>query len=320
MDELDRIRHPNAGVAHPLSPGDSGRFPDFFLVGHPKCGTSAMYSMLRQHPQIFMPEVKEPRYFVGDGELATYALRTATLAEYLGLFAGASPSQKVGEASPNYLGSATAAAAIAAANPDARIIAVLREPASLVRSLHQHRLREGAETISDLEVALDREPTRPMWLRYSNYTRFVDQLERYRRVFPAEQVLVLIYDDFRSSNIETIRRIFSFVGVTPLVDIQPVERNASVDVRSVAAAQVARRLRRSAGSPAGSALRRATPPSLRRAAYAIYGRVNHRPSRPEDGQLMDDLRARFAPEVRRLSAYLGRDLGALWGHAHAPEG
>ena len=66
------------------------RVPDFFIVGHPKSGTSALYEALRSHPQIFMPELKEPVYFAT--ELARQAHRytaPSTLEDYLSLFAGA---------------------------------------------------------------------------------------------------------------------------------------------------------------------------------------------------------------------------------------
>src|SRR4030088_2322138 len=112
--------------------GEVTRVPDFFIVGHAKCGTTALYEMLRPHPEIFMPELKEPLYFATDlrarrqrrsaGSLPT------ELEEYLALFDRAQPGQRVGEASSSYLWSHQAAANIAALRPDARIIAILREP------------------------------------------------------------------------------------------------------------------------------------------------------------------------------------------------
>src|ERR1035438_4009729 len=96
-----------------LAAGSSqGRVPDFFIVGHPKSGTTALYQMLRSHPQIFMPDLKEPRFFASDLRAQmqpTAASGTSgfvlpqTWAEYLALFASALPDQRVGEASPSYL-------------------------------------------------------------------------------------------------------------------------------------------------------------------------------------------------------------------------
>src|ERR1700736_1982925 len=121
------------------------RIPDFFLVGHAKSGTTALYEMLRRHPQIYMPDGKEPWYFARDMRRRFQPPGSAgapeTLEEYLTSFAAARPGQRVGEASSSYLWSRTAAGAIAKARPDARIIAILREPASFLRSLHLQLLQ-----------------------------------------------------------------------------------------------------------------------------------------------------------------------------------
>ena len=94
--------------------------------------------MLRRHPQIYMPDVKEPWFFADDLALRFEPTTPLpkTLDEYLSLFLAAEPDQRVGEATPSYLFSRAAAGNIADLQPDARIIAILREPASFLRSLH----------------------------------------------------------------------------------------------------------------------------------------------------------------------------------------
>ena len=93
------------------------RVPDFFIVGHHKSGTTALYNMLRRHPQIYMPDLKEPRYFAEDMYAPDHRPRSGelprSLEAYLALFADASPDQRAGEASPFYLASRVAAAEIA---------------------------------------------------------------------------------------------------------------------------------------------------------------------------------------------------------------
>ena len=200
-----------------------GRLPDFFLVGHSKSGTTALYEMLRSHPQIFMPDLKEPVFFAS--ELPRQAHRysaPATLEEYLALFAPAEPGQRLGEASASYLWSRTAAGRIAQAQPAARIVAILREPASFLRSLHLQCVQSHYEDEKDLRTALALEesrrqgrniPPRSLWpqvLLYSEHVRYVEQLRRYHDAFSPEQVLVLIYDDFRAANEETVRAVLRF--------------------------------------------------------------------------------------------------------------
>ena len=102
--------------------------PDFYIVGHAKCGTTALFEMLRQHPQIYMPQYeygagKEPWYFSRENpqpqttperSVSFTGRRTMSLNEYLELFSNAKEGQRVGEASTSYLWSPTAAARIAA--------------------------------------------------------------------------------------------------------------------------------------------------------------------------------------------------------------
>src|SRR5271155_2872138 len=94
-----------------------GRVPDFFIVGHPKSGTTALYEMLRRHPQIFMPDLKEPWFFAADMRPRFQPSRAGstpvTLEGYLALFDGAEPAQRIGEASSSYLTSGIAASSIA---------------------------------------------------------------------------------------------------------------------------------------------------------------------------------------------------------------
>src|ERR1700691_3844946 len=121
-----------------------GRVPDFFIVGHHKSGTTAMYEMLRPHPEIYMPAMKEPEFFGRDRTFGE--TRPQTYAEYLALFEAAGPRQLAGEASPSYLSSASAAKLIADVQPAARIIAILREPASFLNSLHLQLVRNHVQS------------------------------------------------------------------------------------------------------------------------------------------------------------------------------
>jgi Sulfotransferase family len=301
------------------------RIPDFFIVGHHKSGTTALYEMLRRHPQIYMPDLKEPRFFAEDLRFQfghqTSARLPQTLAEYLALFEGASPDQRAGEASPSYLKSHTAAAAIAEVQPAARIIAILREPASFIRSLQFQLLQEHVETEKDLAAAIaheeiEREGRKVR--RYSDHVKYVEQLRRYHERFPPEQVLVLIYDDFRGDNDATVRRVLRFLDVDDTAPIEVMDANPTVDVRSLRADRIVRRLY-GGGDPVsrllGGAVRTLTPQGVRRRlARGIRRRVVYGKPQPADERALAQLRRRFKPEVVALSEYLDRDLVSLWGY------
>jgi hypothetical protein len=207
--------------------------PDFFIVGHQKCGTTALYKMLKGHPQIFLPDVKEPRYFLSDAPTparsapAATRARKQTLDEYLSLFTAAGPGQLAGEASPQYLRSTTAASAIAELQPDARIVAILREPVAFLRSFHLQMLSNNAEDQRNFgrAIALEdqrRQGTRiprhcehPAVLMYSQHVRYAEQLRRFETQFSRENMLVLIYDDYRRDNEQAVRTLSRCRGESP---------------------------------------------------------------------------------------------------------
>ncbi len=310
--------------------------PDFFIVGHAKCGTTALYRMLKAHPQIYMPELKEPRFFASDMRERFQPARAGplpqTLEQYLSLFASAAPHQRVGEASPSYLTSRCAAALIAKLEPAARIIAILREPASFLRSLHLQLLQSHVEVQRDLRKALSLEDARrrgervpkrshrPKELLYSEHVRYVEQLRRYHAAFSPEQVLVLIYDDFRRDNEATVRKVLRFLEVNERVSIAPTEVNPTVRVRSHWFEELVREVSVGRGTLSGAARmagKAVLPRAVRRRAlratwrYGVYGSA----PAPDEG-LMAELRSRYKSEVVALSEYLGRDLVSLWAYDH----
>jgi Sulfotransferase family len=313
----------------------SRRAPDFFIVGHQKCGTTALYMMLQNHPQIYMPAEKEPRFFVEelrpkprDGKKPK---RPATLDDYLSLFAGAGPNQRAGEASPQYLRYEEVPPAIAEVQPNARIIALLREPASFLRSFHGQMLHNRVETEKDFQKAMSLEDARrrgeclprgcvrQSWLLYSDHVRYAEQLRRFHAVFPAEQVLVLIYEEYRNDNEAVVREVLRFLDVDDSLPVEQVDTRPLKDVRVqrlhhlTTSMQEARR-NPGAVSPAVRALDALIPGSLREALGSGWRRLIYRPRAAPSEAFMLELRRRFKPEVEAVSEYLGRDLVALWGY------
>jgi hypothetical protein len=310
------------------------RVPDFFIVGHPKCGTTALYEMLAPHPQIFMSAVKEPRFFASDMRQRFQPSRSGalpdTLDAYLKLFEGAHPGQLAGEASPSYLASHTAAGLIAEVQPAARIVAILREPASFLYSLHQQLLRSHVESEKDLRTAMaleqarsegrhiPRRSHRPGALQYSDHVRYVAQLRRYEAVFPAEQMLVLIYDDFRVDNEATVRRVLRFLEVDDTAEVDVHDANPAVRVRSQRLDEAVHLVSVGRGplaKAAKTAINTALPAGVRRRAleatrrHLVYGQ----PKQP-DPEFVAELRRRFKGEVVALGEHLNRDLVTEWGY------
>jgi hypothetical protein len=310
-----------------------GRLPDFFVVGHAKSGTTALYAMLKSHPQVFMPDGKEPWYFateLHDRPPPRPEGIPSTLQEYEALFAAAGPEQRAGEASALYLWSHTAAQRIAEVAPQARIVAILREPASFLRSLHLQFVEVYVETETDFRRAFELEPERregrqiprytywPRALLYSEHVRYVEQLRRYRDLFGAEQMMVLVYDDFRGDNEATVRKVLRFLDLDDELPFHVTEANPTVSVRSQRLHHLVHALSVGRGPVSlgvKGALKAVTPQRLRRQALQATQRrlLYTRPQAPDE-QFMDELRKRFKGEVQAASEYLGRDLVRLWGY------
>jgi sulfotransferase family protein len=290
--------------------------PDFFIVGAPRCGTTAMYTYLRQHPQVFMPEHKEPMYFGAD--LTQLHVRLSER-DYVALFSGALPGQRVGEASTWYLYSKRAPSEIHAFNPDAQIVIMLRNPVDVMYSLHRELVFYRGEAIDDFEEALAAEADRRQGLRvgpsrrpealfYRDTVRFADQVERYLDVFGAARMHVILYDDFVSDTPAAYAGLLRFLGVDDgfrpdfvQVNESKLPRNRSLQAMVVRPPAPFDRL----------------VPLVRRfgVAHRLRAAVLSANSRPEPRPaLSDDLRrsltSELAPEVARLGHLIGRDLTA----------
>lgn len=192
--------------------------PNFLIIGAMKSGTTALYYYLEQHPQIYMSPVKEPNFFSSQEQ--ENAVDTVThLGTYQNLFRGASGKRAIGEASHSYLYEPRAAAEIRRYLPEARLIAILRNPIDRAYSHFLHMVRSGTERIDDFARALQ-EDGRVVGLHegrifqdYIGRGLYYDQLERYFGTFPREQVRVYLYEDLSGAPISTVQDAFRFLKV-----------------------------------------------------------------------------------------------------------
>lgn len=272
-----------------------------------------------------MPIVKEPHHFGSD---VRSPLTLESREAYLKLFAGAGAARAIGEASIWYLRSRDAAQEIAAFARDARIIAMIREPVSQMRSLHSHNRSRGVEEIRDFARAIDAgtdrfrgrltgEPTIPEFLDYRTVPLYADQIQRYRDAFPSERILVIIQEEFGRDTPGSFARVLRFLGVdetfTPSFERYGVARRSRLPWLSRWLNAPPAPLRRSAKRYLSPTVRKRLHQAVRRPLF-LATTVAERPAEV-DPAVLAELRAGFAPEVRRLAAMLERpDLPALWGY------
>lgn len=192
--------------------------PNLFIVGAPKCGTTAWATYLGEHPQVFFSDPKEPGHFQTDFP-GTLHVRDGN--EYRSLFRTAGAAKIIGEGSPRYLFSSAAAGNIRAFNPDAKILIFVRDQVDYLPSLHNQQLFNGSEVIEDFETAWRLSPNRnapasarePRFLDYMAQGRFHEQVARYVGSFGRDAVRVFHFDDWTSNPASTYRQILDFLGL-----------------------------------------------------------------------------------------------------------
>lgn len=294
------------------------RKPDFFIVGAPKCGTTALDSYLKVHPHIYM--ARKELHFFGSDLAFSPRRRGVTEDEYLKQFRRApATARRLGEASVSYLYSENAPSEIEAFSPGAKIIIMLRNPVDMIYSLHSQLLYGGDETISDFQEALDAEPGRrrglnipaktlyPPGLLYRDVGRYVHRVEHYLSFFGRDRVQIIVFDDFKSDTAATYAETLRFLGVAD--DFAPNfrvvngnKRARNRTIQNVLTGRSASFVNRWAKTVLPAKLRRRTSDAL----MQINARESRRPSmHPELRRRLD---LEFTPEVERLSMLLDRDL------------
>jgi hypothetical protein len=291
--------------------------PDFFIVGAPKCGTTAMAAYLGQHPEIGMCPFKETHAFATDLTERMATRRNdgqISRRRFLRMFSDLQGEAIRGEASVWHLYSQAAPLEIRAFQPDARIIAMLRDPVEMLPSLHSQFVYVGIEPEEDFAtaLALDEERERNGAPRgfpprsYRSAVRYAEQVRRYLDVFGPERVYVILYDDFRDDTLATYQRTCAFLGVDSgfVPDIEIINPNKRVRSRLM------RRLVRRPPEWARPIFHRVTSEDQRRRTGKALTRWNTRYGQrdPLPGPLQSALAVETERQVRELDELLGLDV------------
>ncbi|MAA79424.1 MAG: hypothetical protein CL916_09200 [Deltaproteobacteria bacterium] len=292
--------------------------PNFLIVGAPKCGTTAMWKYLQQHPDIFLSPRKDMHYFGSDLD---FRVRTRfSKKEYEDFFSDAKEKAR-GEASVWYLFSKHAAEEIHAYDPNMKIIIMLRDPIPLMYAHYtQMRLNAlGDEDITTFEEALAAEAARkrgqripkhntlPSALFYTEIGRLSIQIQRYLDVFPREQILFLFQEDMGKNMEEVYRQTLEFLDVDLNHQTSFERVNTHKEIRSEWIRTLIGATPQSIKSLLSSKRRVKVSRWLRRVNMKHAQRPNL------DPKLERKLRLEFSSEIDALSAVIGRNL-EHWKH------
>jgi len=193
--------------------------PNFFILGAGRCGSTSLYGMLRQHPQIFMPSLKEPSFF------SSYFQVVKNPVSYFALFNPRKGEKAIGEASHMYFSNPESAGLIHALFPQARFILIFRNPTDRAYSLYQWARKAGHEPLS-FEAAIEAEPARfadPDFFRncpqyfwnfmYLRSSYFHVQWSRYLALFPRDRFFVLSLYELVRDPVQWMQKLYRFLDV-----------------------------------------------------------------------------------------------------------
>ncbi len=218
-------------------------FPNFFLIGPPKCATTAVSHYLSQHPDIFISKVKEPNYFIYSNNnpygWPERGHTTTTKSGYLQLFRNTDNCKVIGEASPYYIYCNHCAEAMYAFAPNGKLLTILRNPVERAMSMYMYWHQNdptcnntshesfrkdflNERLVSDYNAEDKDNKNTIGWLKDMGF--YGRQLQKYFSVFPENQICVLRYEDLTNDIVGTLRRIFQFLDVDPDVPIPGLDR------------------------------------------------------------------------------------------------
>lgn len=264
--------------------------PNFLIVGAAKAGTTSLYEYLKQHPDVYMSPLKEPGYYWPEAPTPEDA-PIRTRADYERLFDGVTTEHAIGEATPRYLQSATAAERIARDLPHARIIVSLRNPADRAYSSYLGRLRGGRERRGVAEAM------RP-GTYYFETSLYYESLERFYDRFPREQIKVVLFDELKS----VLPELFAFLQVDPAFEVDTATRhNAAAIPQSM--------LLNAMFLKTAGFLRRIAPPVLRNRGFTprLHPLLLKRPA-PLPPAIRERLLNHFRGDIEKTAELIQRDL------------
>jgi len=190
-------------------------WPNFFIVGAAKAGTSSLYAYLKNTPGVYMSEHKEPHYFIDNMKPGYY-----DESKYLQLFKNVKNEKAIGEASPGYLIDPSSAKCIHDKIPDAKIIILLRDPVERAFSNYLMFTKRTKKDLSSHEIFLETFGTE-YGLKYDKNPYlgrglYSSQVKKYLEIFGEENVGIWFFEDMKKDTMQVVKGVLKFLKIDSL--------------------------------------------------------------------------------------------------------
>ncbi|MEM9243848.1 MAG: sulfotransferase [Pseudomonadota bacterium] len=220
------------------------RGPNFFIIGAPKCGTTAMANFLNQHPEVYFSKPKEPMFFCQDLSPTKYK----TFEKYLkSCFFGTNENHKaIGEGSPLILYSQEGIPKILDYYPTAKFIVMLRNPVKATVSMHGHNFKGMSQELSrELEQCWHYLPERweqkklplnceaPIAFQYDRLYNYFEHLNKLLQLVNKKNLHIILYDDFKKDSLKEYKKICGFLNISTKFEpeIKVVNKRSQINMK-----------------------------------------------------------------------------------------
>lgn len=295
------------------------KMPDFYVVGAGRAGTTSLSHYLAQHPKLYVPSSKSCSFFyasdltgspLADNHAAIPEWFVQDKVKYHSFYSSAPVAAIRGDVSPVYLASTRVACRIAAARPDAKIIAIMRNPVDRVYSRYVGRRRDGLETTatfeelveSEISMDLVRDDAHATYLAGGMMSHY---LCSYFDAFPAENIQIHFYEEFAGNTREVMASICRFLAVDEdfRFDVDRIYNASGGRIQNAAVGRIW-----ASSLPLRKGLRPWLPKSLRDSMFRkVTAKTEKVPIKPETRRRLIDV---YRDDIQKIQHLTGRDLSA----------
>lgn len=276
--------------------------PNFLGIGAQRCATTWLFECLREHPEVFIPEIKEVNYF-SDINSQNYEKGLEWYEDY---FTSVDDEEAIGEITPEYLIDPKAPERIMRDLGGVKLIVILRDPAERAFSSYKKGIREGHWDVSfeefiekNMDYCIDR-------------GMYYSQLSNYFQFFDRENLLIKIYEDLNLDPQAFIKDVYSYLGVKR--DFVPTQLNNKFNIGSSKSSQALNFVIKTRDLFYQIPFLSKTVKALQRNKYinGLYSKFMDLENKKMTDKMENQLKCIFEEDIYKLSNVLDANLEKRW--------